>query len=137
MDQRVQGLGNACQARRHMDAGSTSASLFGAALDLPAPAFRKKCQAEKWGLPVGGNYMELLLFADNCWLIAMSPAELRCMARAWNELLVSADCEMRGKRLCGARQPLTVWWQGFKTLGAWTTFDGHFVKEVAEREVIA
>ena len=27
--------------------------------------------------------------------------------------------------------------QGFKALGAWITFDGHFVKEIAEREVIA
>ena len=31
--------------------------------------------------------MELLLFADKCWIIAMSPAELRDMARVWNELL--------------------------------------------------
>ena len=27
--------------------------------------------------------------------------------------------------------------QGFKALGVWITFDGHFVKELAEREVIA
>ena len=27
--------------------------------------------------------------------------------------------------------------QGFRALGAWITFDGHFVKELAEREVIA
>ena len=26
--------------------------------------------------------------------------------------------------------------QGFNALGAWITFDGHFVKELAEREVI-
>ena len=36
------------------------------------------------------NIFGLLLFADNCWLTAMSPAELRCMARAWNELLEKA-----------------------------------------------
>ena len=34
--------------------------------------------------------MGLLLFADNCWLVAVSPAELKCMARAWNELLEKA-----------------------------------------------
>ena len=39
---------------------------------------------------MGESYMELLLFADNCWLIAMSPAELTRMARAWNELLEKA-----------------------------------------------
>ena len=27
--------------------------------------------------------------------------------------------------------------QGFKALGSWITFDGHFVKELVEREVIA
>ena len=32
-----------------------AASLFGAALDVPATAFFKKCQAEKWGLPVDGK----------------------------------------------------------------------------------
>ena len=32
------------------------------------------------------------------------------------------------------RRPLE---HGFKALGAWITFDGHFVKELAEREVIA
>ena len=37
-------------------------------------------------LPLGEGYMGLFLFADNCWIIAMSPAELKCMARAWNEL---------------------------------------------------
>ena len=97
--------------------------------------------------------MGLLLFADNCWLTAMSPAELRCMARAWNELL-----EKAGLRIAWEE---AVWCtsapdsleakivvddtvitrrtreQGFKALGAWITFDGHFVKELAESEVIA
>ena len=41
-------------------------------------------------------------FADDRWLIAMSPAALKCMARAWNELLEKAG-------LRSARQPLTVW----------------------------
>ena len=53
-----------------------AAELFGAALDVPATASCQRCHAEKWLLPVGGNYMGLLLFADNCWLTAMSPAEL-------------------------------------------------------------
>ena len=93
--------------------------------------------------------MELLLFADNCWLIAVSPAELKCMARAWNELLEktgreeavwcsSAPDSLEAKILVGdtviTRRTRE---QGFKALGAWTTFDGHFVKELAEREVIA
>ena len=84
-------------------------NLFGAALDVPATAFCKKCQAEKWGLPVGGNYMGLLLFADNCWLIAMSPTELRCLARAWNELLVSARLRIVWKEAVWCTS--AVWWQ--------------------------
>ena len=75
------------------------------------------------------------------------------MARAWNELQ-----EKAGLRI--AREE-SVWCssapdsleatttvsdtvitrrsreQGFKALCEWITFDGHFVKEIAEREVIA
>ena len=131
-----------------------AANLFGAALDVPATAFcKKRCKEEKWELPVGGNYMGLLLFADHCWLIAMSPAELRCVARAWNELLVRAGLRIAWKEAVwctSAPDSLvanievddtvitrTTREQGFKALGAWITFDGHFVKELAEREVIA
>ena len=60
---------------------------------------------------------------------------------SWKKLF----SESRGKKPCGVLQHLTVWrrqsrrsgGQGFKALGAWITFDGHFVKEIAEREVIA
>ena len=67
-----------------------AADLFGAALDVRATAFCERCQAEKWELPMCGNYMGQMLFANNCWPIAMSPAELKWMARAWNELLEKA-----------------------------------------------
>ena len=39
---------------------------------------------------MGEGYTGLLLLTDNYWIIAMSPAELKCMARAWNELLEKA-----------------------------------------------
>ena len=42
--------------------------------------------------------MGLQLFADNCWLIAMSPPELKCMARAWNELLEKAGLRIAWKK---------------------------------------
>ena len=63
------------------------ADLFGAALDRPAGKFVEMCRQKKWGLPVGGGHMGLFLFADNCWTIGMSTAELLTMASAWNELL--------------------------------------------------
>ena len=67
-----------------------AANLFGASLDVLATAYCKKCQAEKWELRVDGKCMGVPLFADNSSLIATSPVELRCMASAWNELLVCA-----------------------------------------------
>ena len=95
--------------RRTRSGDPCAADLFGAALDTPATAFCEKCQTVKWGLPMGGNYMGFLLFADNCWHIAMSPAELKCMDRAWNELLEKAGLRIAWKRPCGARLPQTVW----------------------------
>ena len=120
-------------------------------LRLPATVFCKRCQAEKWEI---GHYVGLLLFADNCWLVAMPPAELRCVALAWNELLVRAGLRMAWKEAVWCTSaPLTVWRQkievhdteisrtareqGFKALVAWITLDDHFVKELTEREVIA
>ena len=101
---------------------------------------------------MGGNYMRLLLFADNCWLIAMSPAELRCMACAWNELLGKAGLRTAWKEAawCTSAPDSLVAnievgdtvitrrsrEQGFEALGAWITFDGHFVKELVEGEAM-
>ena len=82
---------------------------------------------------MGEGYTELLLLTDNYWIIAMSPAELKCMARAWNELLEKLDCASHEKKLCGVRRHLTVW----RRQSRWITVDGHFVKEIAEREVVA
>ena len=120
---------------------------------MPATAFCSKCQAGKWGLLVCGNYMGLLLFADYWRLIVMSPAELRCVARAWNELLVRVGLRIAWKEVVwctSAPNSLVAIFeveetvitrtrreQGFEALGVWTTIDGHFVKELAEREVIA
>ena len=42
---------------------------------------------QKNGTALGNGYRGLLLFADNCWILAMSPGKLQTMARACNELL--------------------------------------------------
>ena len=139
---------------RSVPRGDASApDLFGAALDIQGTAFCERCQTEKWGLPLREGNMGLLLFADNCWIIAMSPAEIKCMARAWYELLEKAGLRIAwGEAVWCSSAPdsleatITVSdtvvtrrsrEQGFKALGAWITFDGHFMKEIAEREVIA
>ena len=75
------------------------------------------------------------------------------MARAWNELLEKAGLRIAWEEAvwCSSAPDsleATVLVddtvitrrtreQGFKAVGAWITFDGHFVKELAEREVIA
>ena len=58
-----------------------AADLFGAAVDTPAACFWEMCQQKEVGLPLRDGYLGLLLFADNCWIIAMSPGELQSMAR--------------------------------------------------------
>ena len=75
------------------------------------------------------------------------------MARAWNELLEPSGLQIHwGEAVwCSTAQDsltanITVSEtaitrrareEGFKALGVWITFDGHFTKEVAEREVSA
>ena len=84
--------------------------------------------------------MGLLLFTDNCWIIAMSPAEFKCMARAWNELLEKAGLRIEWEEAVwcsSAPDSLEATITVSEALGAWITFDGHFMKEIAEREVIA
>ena len=63
-----------------------AADLVGTAFDILATAFCEKCQTEEWGLPMGGNYMGLLLFDDNCWLIAVhEPRMERTPGKSWTE----------------------------------------------------
>ena len=66
----------------------------------------------------------------------MSPAELKCMARAWNELLSRGSIGQFGGDHRGVRHShhSKVREQGFKTLGSWITFDGHLMKEIVERD---
>ena len=43
---------------------------------------------------MGKGYLGLLLFAVNCWIIAMSPGELQTMASAWNEFLKTSGLQI-------------------------------------------
>ena len=91
-------------------------------------------------------------FRGQLWIIAMSPAELKhssCLewtpGQSWIAHRVGRGClvfigtgqfggDHHGVRHSGHSK---VAGTGFKTLGAWITFDGHFMKEIAERDVIA
>ena len=83
----------------------------------------------------------------------MSPGELQTMAREWNGLLKSSGLQIDWEEAvwCSTAQDSLVAGitvsdtviarrsreEGFKALGVWITFDGHFTKELAEREVSA
>ena len=131
--------------------GPCAADLFGAALDRPACRFVKLCQDMKWGLPVGGSFLGLLLFTDNCWIMAISIKELQIMTNALNSSLKQVGlhidwsetvrCTTAHNSPTGSvhvferiisRKPRE---KEFKALGAWITFHGHFTEEIAEREV--
>ena len=46
--------------------------------------FDNLCQERKWGIQVEpGKYLGILMFADNFWLFARSPAMLQDMYNAW------------------------------------------------------
>ena len=66
-----------------------------------------------------------------------------CMERTagecWTANCVERGCVVRRQKIVVDDTVITrrTREKGFKVLGAWTTFDGHFVKELAEREVIA
>ena len=103
------------------------------------------CQHKKGRLLVGNGYLGLLLFAGICWIIAMSAGELQTMARAWNELLESSGLDVvpDGTRQSGSKHAVSETVitrrreEGFQALEVWITFDGHFTKDLAEREVSA
>ena len=94
---------------------------------------------------MGNGYLGLLLFAGICWIIAMSAGELQTMARAWNELLESSGLDVvpDGTRQSGSKHAVSETVitrrreEGFQALEVWITFDGHFTKDLAEREVSA
>ena len=91
---------------------------------------------------MGSSYLGLLLFADNCWIIAMSSGELQTMARAWNEPLKAAGFQidwgeavwcstLQDSHRVGQIYRSSSTRRVFKALGVWITFDGHNTKELA------
>jgi hypothetical protein len=65
--------------------------IFNMTLDQIATRFTAIAKEKKWGWPykVGANteLIALLLFADNCWIIATSPSELQQANGCWQSLL--------------------------------------------------
>ena len=143
LGQRVQELRDDREARRYWDPQGlrrTRSVPQGDPCVADLPRCSVKCAETKMGLLVGNGYLGLLLFADNCWIIEMSPGDLQTMARAWNELRTASGLQIDwGEAVwCSTAQDnlaasITVSEtvitrrtreEGFKALGVWITFDG-------------
>ena len=53
-----------------------SLSLFNLILDGPVFEFEQECRRKGWGFNMDGFAVPIILFADNCWLLAKGPKEL-------------------------------------------------------------
>jgi len=111
-------------------------------------------QKKKWGIPMktsrGTIYLSVIAFADNYWIFATSPAELKSITIHWLELLrmhgwhtpvdeicycttaldsqYTADIAISGEII--KRIPRKT---GFKVLGTFVTFDNAFDVELGRR----
>ena len=62
--------------------------IFNIILDTIAEKFIITCRKKGWGLRlVDGSWVDLILFADNYWIIATSPQMLWQMTTEWLRLL--------------------------------------------------
>ncbi len=129
-------------------------ALFNTALDLPAREFGEIAKDKGWGYRLPDEtFVNLLLFADNFWLIGTSAREISEMSTVWINLLekygwhVPLDECSYGTTLTDDF-PSTVTTkgiqirrvrraEGFKVLGVQLTFDGRQTTELQRREVKA
>ena len=71
--------------------GSSDAPrIFNHVFDEDICDFVKTCKRRKWGFPIGcdvdghyNDFLPIIVFADNFWLISKSPQELQMMANIW------------------------------------------------------
>jgi hypothetical protein len=124
-------------------------SLFNLILDAPAFEFEQECRRKGWGFNMDGFAVPIILFADNCWLLARDPKELENMTESWIKCLTQhgfhipvdeisvcttapddSPCRVHvgGSRLI--RKPRAV---GYKVLGTILSFDGRNSAEIKDR----
>ena len=126
-------------------------TCFNATLDLLAATFCELAQQKKWGYWLSGrSYANLLLFADNFWLLATSAPELAEMSAEWLEILNKFGWEVPLDELTwcttaqddlatgqvtiqGHRVRRNSRAEAFKVLGTCVTFDNSFELELQNR----
>ena len=67
--------------------------ILNIALDEPLVKFHELAQRRKWGISLRGPdgrayFLAIICFADNYWLLATSPGELRQMITTWLDCLM-------------------------------------------------
>jgi ribonuclease HI len=143
-----------CKSRALWQGDPQAPYLFNQVLDEAAYKMTTHIQRMKWGWPITINgkteYIGILIFADNYWLIGTSPAELEAMNTYWQNLLKSIGyhtpvCEMRYSSTAQDDQYLravlfnkeTVKREsrqvGFKVLGTQLTFNNRNDAELVRR----
>ena len=124
-------------------------SLFNLILDGPAFEFEQECRKRGLGVDMDGVAVPIILFADNCWLLARNPKELQNMTELWikfltqhgfhipiNEISVcttapdDSPCAVQLEGSVLIRKPRAV---GYRVLGTIVSFDGRNTAELKDR----
>ena len=139
------------RSRSLLQGDPAAPSIFNATLDIPASAFLQQASHKGWGCRLdSGTYISLVLYADNFWLFAKSPAQLAEMTLTWLEILRKSgwDVPLREATWCTTGHDDNQHWQvlvqdvavpralravGFQVLGAQVTFDNCFEVELQNR----
>ena len=119
------------------------------AMDEPGSQFIRKAQEMSWGIPVDGQFISLLLFADNFWLLGESPRQLQSMAVYWRKCLQDhgwdypvdeatwtcnfPDDYKATVTVGGIEVKRTARKEGVKILGTYLTIDNKFGVELKHR----
>ena len=124
--------------------------LFNITLDKLASNFILLCRRRRWGKKLeDGSWVDIILFADNYWLVAVNPKMLENMTIAWLDLLAEYGWETPIEELTWcttrnddveikievnnkiARRAKAA--AGFKVLGTQITFDNSYEVELESR----
>ena len=83
--------------------------IFNLVLDTIAEAFIKTAVLRGWDEKLqDGSWVDLIMFADNYWLVATTPTMLSAISCEWLRLLGEVGWETPTADLTCARQPPTI-----------------------------
>ena len=139
------------RSRSLLQGDPAAPDIFNAVLDKAAQKFQQLSREKGWGYRLcDGSFVDLLLFADNFWIVSTNAHELTEMTAAWLEILTEFgwnvplgeavwcttgpdekhSWEVKLGNYCIKRSPRQ---EGFKVLGTIVTFDNSFEKELRNR----